>query len=312
MKRQKINLAVIFYGNHGQLPANRRQFSDLKKNLSDFILMKYDFNKGERRKLLDDFKKEKIDVVLKNSYGRDHETDLEEFLELNRIPFFGSGAKATFFGTSKALAKKIFRRANLPVAEDVYVDKIIWNKSKNKIIEKIKEKIGLPCLIKDSAGTDSRGIYILKNINRLKSLLDRAVKKHGGVIVEQYIKNAYEVTCLVVGDKKPVAYEPVGLIKREMIIASRMKDRGIKQTEIPASLSENMIKQVKKLSVSAHRSLDCKTFSRADILVKDKKLYLIEVDVHPGFRSVSPTSRSAAYAGQNLNQLFLKFYKLIK
>lgn len=308
---KKINLAVIFYGDSNQLKANKRQFNDLKKNLKDFNLKKYDFNKGEHKRLLEDFKKKKIDVVLKNSYGRGHETDLEKFLELNKIPYLGSDAKATFLGTSKSLSKVIFRRSKLPVAKDVYADKTIWGKFKPKIIKQVKEKIGFPCLIKDVGGTDSRGISVIKNNKQVENLLNQAVKKYEGVIIEQYIDGAYEVTCLVVGNKNPAAYEPVGLIKKEEIISGKIKDKGIK-TEIPVNLPKEVIKEVKKLSVSAHKALGCKTFSRADILIKNKKLYLIEVDVHPGFRQVSPTCLSAAYEGQSMNQLFLEFYKLIK
>lgn len=311
MIRKKINLAVVFFGDPNQLKANQQQFNDFKKNLRDFNLKKYDFNKGEKSKLLKDFKNKLIEVVLKNSYGRGHESVIEEFLELNNIPFFGSGAKATFLGTSKYLSKEIFRLAKLPVAEDVYADKKIWVKSKSRIIKQVKEKIGFPCLMKDVGGTDSRGISIIKNNKQVERLFGQAVKKYEGVIIEQYIKNAYEVTCLVVGNKKPIAYEPVGFIKDDIIISGKIKDKGIR-TEIPANLSEIVIKRIKELSVSAHEALGCKTFSRADILVQKKKLYLIEVDVHPGFRQVSPTCLSAAYAGQNLNKLFLEFYKLIK
>ena len=312
MTRKKINLAVIFYGNPDQLSVNQSQFSDLKKNLFDFNLKKYDFNKKEHKKLLGDFKNEKIDAVLKNSYGRGHESDLELFLELNRIPYFGSNVKSTFLGTSKLLSKKKFRLFKLPVAKDVYVDKIIWNKSKAKIVEQIKEKIGFPCLIKDIEGTDSRGISIIKNNKQSKIILEREARKYNGVIVEQYIKDAYEITCFVVGNKKLIAYEPVGLIKDEMIISGKMKDMGIKRIEIPINLPKNIIKEAKKISKLAHKSLGCRTFSRSDILIKNKKLYLIEVDVHPGFRAISPTCLSARYAGQNMNQLFLEFYKLIK
>lgn len=144
-----------------------------------------------------------------------------------------------------------------------------------------------------------------------KNLVDFTVRKYDGVIVEQYIKDAYETTCLVVGNKKLMVYEPVGMVKDEMIISGRRKDRGIK-TEIPANLPKDVIKEIKKVAVLAHKALACKTFSRADILVKNKKLYLLEVDVHPGFRAVSPTCLSIKYTGQNMNQLFLEFYKSIK
>ncbi len=194
----------------------------------------------------------------------------------------------------------------------MYVDKIIWEKSKAKIIKQVKEKIGFPCLAKDIEGTDSRGISIIKNIKQCQAIVEKVIYKYKGIIIEQYIKDAYEITCFVMGNKKLITYEPVGIIKNEMIISGKTKDVGINRIKIPADLPKNIIKEAKKISMLAHRSLGCRTFSRADILVKNKKLYLLEVDVHPGFRAISPTCLSVRHAGQSMNQLFLEFYKLIK
>ncbi|NTV41145.1 MAG: ATP-grasp domain-containing protein [Candidatus Moranbacteria bacterium] len=309
---KKINLAVVFYGNLAQEKTNQVQFNDLKNNLVDFQLRKYDFNKDEQEKMLKDFKDGKIDIVLKNSYGRGHENQVELFLESHGIPYLGSDSKATFIGTSKYLAKKLFRLHGLPVVEDIVVFGKNWQSDKKKIMTLLEEKINFPCIIKDSAGTDSRGIFIVNNKNEAGKVLDVNLKEDSIFIVEKYIENPYELTCLVVGNQTPYAYEPVGLNNDiNGIVTGDMKDNNSSiKLEIPINLPKIIIEKAKQITKKAHSALGCKTFSRADILVKNGKLYLLEVDVHTGFRTSSATSVAAKFSGESLNDLFLKFYNL--
>ncbi|KKR20436.1 MAG: D-alanine-D-alanine ligase [Parcubacteria group bacterium GW2011_GWE2_39_37] len=311
---KKINLAVIFYGDKSQIKINESQFKDLQNNLIDFNLKKYDLNKFEQNTLLRDFKAGIIDIVLKNSYGRGHEALIESFLELNNIPYLGSNSETTFLGTSKFLAKEIFRLHNLPIAEDVFVDKIIWQKNNKIILNSIKQKIHYPCIVKDSSGTDSRGIFVSKSEAELTRILNKNLNHKNSFLVEKYISDPYEVTCMVVGNEKPLAYEPIGVNNNvKGLLTADMKDNNSSIVlEIPTKLPKKIVKEIKTIAQKAHEALGCKTFSRSDILVKNGKLYLLEVDVHPGFRINSATTVSAKFTKQNLNNLFLKFYNLTK
>jgi|GEM_PF-1146459 D-alanine-D-alanine ligase len=309
MRNKKINMAVVFYGNKNQLSVNNQQFQDLKLLLSSFNLNKYDFNKGGANKLIDDFKKGKIDIVLKNSYGRVNEADIESFLDLHKVPYFGSGPQATFIGTSKFLSKEIFRLIKLPVAKDVLINRILWNQNKLSIIKKIKNNIGFPCIIKDAEGTDSRGIYIIKNYSDFIKKINRIIKKFRLILVEEYIENCYETTCFVAGANKLFAYEPIGIVLGNKFFSGKMKDKHLIQFEIPAKLPKNIIAKIKEVALKAHLALGCNDFSRSDILVKGKKIYLLEVDVHPGFRAKSATVLSLQCCGGSLNNIFFNFYK---
>lgn len=311
MKYKKIKIGVIFYGDKKQLPANERQFNDLSNILNDFKLKKYTFN-GEQNKLLSDFKKGLIDIVLKNSYGRGYENDIEVFLENHKIPFWGSSAKSTFIGTSKFLSKQLFRLHRINVAEDIYVDPVLWQNSKNILLGSIKNKLGFPCIVKDEGGVDSRGLYLAKNKDDVAYAVGSIFKNGRSAIIEKYINDAYEVICMVAGNENPAAYEPVHLFKQGEIISGKEKDKMIINFDIPCKLNKNLIKKIKNMAIKAHQSLGCRTFSRADILIKDEKLYLLEVDVHPGFSAKSPTLLSAKYEGQTANDLFLMFYGLAK
>lgn len=305
---QKINLAVIFSGVRAQKGANDRQFSDLSRTLKSFQLRPY--GPREFSRLLRDYQAGQIQAVLKNAYGRRHEIDWELFLEKNKIPFFGSGSRATKQGTNKHLAKIKFRQAGLMVASSITVDAQKWRHFFKKILLDINKKIKYPCLIKDVAGTDSRGIYFIEDKQKLLTILPRVLKKRQ-VIIEEFISPAQEVTCLVVGNSKPLAYEPVEIIKNNNFLSANDKDRGSLKLKIPARLTSKTITKIKQLALSAHRVLNCRTFSRSDIMIRENKAYLIEVDVHPGFRLSSPTLLSAKFIRQSPDDLFLKFYKLI-
>ena len=306
---KKINLAVVFYGDRSLSLVRRRQFKDLSKLLTSFYVKKYYFNASGRRRLLKDFQAGNLDIVLKNSHGRGHENDVELFLEKNNIPFLGSGSRATLIGTSKYLSKQRFKAHRLPVAEDLHVSQKIWRRTRARVINFVEDKLNYPCIVKDVGGSDSRGLYFIRHEEKLKEVMNRLMRRNVEVIIEKFISRTQEATCLVVGNRRAVAYEPVEIVKDNDFFSSADKDHGACLFRLPARLSPPLIKAVKQLSASAHRSLGCRTFSRADILIKGKKLYLLEVDIHPGFQSISPTFKSARFIGESPDELFLKFYK---
>lgn len=297
-------IAFIIYGHSGQMKTNLQQFRDYKQMLHGFNVVKYNFH-TDKSKILNDFRQGKIDIVVKNAYGRGNEADIELFLEKYKIPFLGSKSKATLACTSKYLSKNVFRKNNTPVIKDVYITKTVWQKD-SLLVKKIISEIGFPCLIKAIDGTDSRGLYLVKNGKALRLTILKALSKHKELIVEKFIKDAYEVTCLVAGNKKLTVFEPVGLMKiHEMFFTALSKDSGKINIEFPTRLNSKIVKKIKEISKKAHVALNCRDFSRSDILVKGNKLFLLEVDVHPGFRKVSPTVLSLKQKKITLNQLFL-------
>ncbi len=304
-----INMAVVCYGNKDQEAINARQFRYLVSVLKSFHLTYYDFHEpGQQEALLHNYQRGHIDVVLKNAYGRGHEADIEDFLELHGIPYLGSDARATLLGTSKLLSKQVFAHHQLSIAPHVVVDQKTWQKEH----EHIAQKIGFPCIIKDSVGTDSRGIYYAPTVEMCRTLLGNAMQKHVTVIVEQYIDDAYETTCLVLDDGHVHAYPPLGLVKHGKIFSPDDKDNIAIKFEMPAALPMSMQNNIKDISMRAHQALGCQGFSRADILVKNGELYLLEVDVHPGFSQGSAATAMVHHAGDTLDSVFLKLYHYVR
>ncbi len=310
MSSQLIGLAIIDTGARNQRAVNAEQVRDLRRLLSSFSVSVCSWTSSGRMRLRTNFDRGAFAVVLKNAYGRDHQNDVEQFLERYHIPYLGSDARAVHLGTSKYLSKRAFRRAGLSVADDICIRHA--TRVSPGILSRMQRQIGYPCVIKDVHGTDSRGLYLVRTPRECQQTIERIQRSGHDVLVEEYIRADAEVTCMVVGNARPTAYEPVGMERpvTEALLSAKHKDLMSCTVSAPARLSPAVRARVKKLSVAAHRALGCRTFSRADILIRGGRLYLLEVDVHPGFRARSATTLSAEYRGESLNDLFLKFYQL--
>lgn len=305
---KKIKLGFVVHESGARIRANLTQFQDLKSALHDFRVKYYIFSDQGKQKLLSDFRTGNLDVVLKNSYGRGNEAHIERFLLKHKIPFFGSGQKSTLNGTSKYRSRTIFKKNRLPIAQGFYLSKVIWKKRHRSVMQRMQP----PVIVKDITGTDSKGIFVLDHgISgvQLDDKIQKILAIHKQVIVEKFIKHAYEVTCLVVGNRECRAYPPIG-VRSSLIFSAKMKASDSLKFEIPAKLPKNIVKKVQNIARRAHKALGCRTFSRADILIKSGIPYLLEVDVHPGFRKMSASALAAKAAGETLNDLFIKFYKL--
>ncbi len=306
---KKYNLAIIFYGNFDQYPVNLRQYEDLKKTLTDFEVGYYNFNKKEEKKLLADFSKGKIDIVLKNSYGRGNENYLEKLLEDNHIPYIGSDSKSTLLGTSKHASKELFKKQDIPVLPDIYLTKESWKNNFDGLTQDART-LGFPLIVKASGGTDSRGIALASDEKKLREAIDTVLLSFDDLIVEKYLEDPYEVTCLVIDIDQPKALEPIGIINHGFVPAET-KDQGTLNIELPANLSSEMTAKVQKLAIQTHQALNCQSFSRTDILIEDEQPFVLEVDIHPGFRLASPTTKCLKLAGLSLNNFFLKLTQKI-
>ena len=135
----------------------------------------------------------------------------------------------------KIQSKKIAEEAGLPVLKPVTVK----NKSDNKILEEV-EKLGLPVLIKSSAGGGGKG---MKRIDRISDLLAsikvlqneaKAAFGDDTVFVEKYITSPRHVEVQILGDKHG---HVVHLGERDCTVQRRFQ-KVIEESPCPVLTSE--------------------------------------------------------------------------
>ena len=77
---------------------------------------------------------------------------------------------------------------------------------------------------------------------------------------------------------------------------------------LPAPIPRDVYEEVRRLSLTAHRALECRGVTRADFRYDDRRpglegLVCLEVNTQPGMTETSLVPEMAAYAGISFEEL---------
>ncbi len=128
--------------------------------------------------------------------------DFAKALKENDIIFIGPSAEAIKVMGSKLAAKEAVAKYDVPMVPGV--NHAVTSPS--EAIE-IAKKVGLPVLIKASAGGGGKGMRVVENIEELPEQMERAISEalsafgDGSVFVEKFITSPRHIEIQVLGDQ---------------------------------------------------------------------------------------------------------------
>jgi len=143
------------------------------------------------------------DVIFPVLHGQFGESgELQEILEQRGLPFVGSGSRASRLGMDKVQTKRAWEKAGLPTPP---YEVLTTDSPKLKTIK-------APCAVKAFDSGSSIDVYICKTDDAARDAISAVLKKHGRVLVEQFIKGPELTVGLL--EEKPLA--PIRIVpKRE-------------------------------------------------------------------------------------------------
>ncbi len=228
------------------------------------------------------------DVVFPALHGPPGEDGtVQGLLDILRLPYVGGGVAASALAMDKIGAKAMFRRAGLPVTDDVVV--FPGSASKHAAAQ-IMDALGDRVVIKPSGQGSAIGVARLPAPNEIAAAVAEALKL-GNVIIEPFIAGR-EITVGVLDlhGQAPSAF-PVIEIRTapgEWYDAVNRYDAEASEHLIPASLPAAVNSELQRIAIAAHSALGLRDLSRADFIVaNDADIYLLEVNSMPG---MTPTS----------------------
>ena len=245
-------------------------------------------------------KDNKVDVVFIALHGPNGEDGtIQGFLELLGVFYTGSGVLASALGMDKISSRKLFTQAGLDVP--VYI--LLSKKDFPNIIFK---KFKLPIFIKPSNQGSSVGVSKIAKKFDLKKALKLAFGYSDLVIIEEYLKGR-EITVPILGNDNPTALPVVEIISKTDFFDYKAKyDEKLCDEIVPARVGKKLTNDAQKAAIFAYQTLGCRGFGRVDMIIKDKKIYVLEVNTIPGLTPVSLFPKSAAAAGISYPKLLDK------
>jgi D-alanine-D-alanine ligase len=227
---------------------------------------------------------------------------VQGMLEMSRLPYVGSRVRGSAMAMDKAVAKHIFRQADLPVAPDLVVTP---EDDRRAASEKILKKLGPAVVIKPLNQGSAIGVTPLPNGGDLSAALEQALV-YGSCLVEPFVLGK-EITVGVLQVGETLLAHPV----IEIITADAQwydyENRytpGQSEHLIPAPLPDGIRQQLQDIAVKAHQVLDLRDLSRADFIVTDNgEITLLEVNTLPGMTPVSLYPEGAEAIGYPFQRL---------
>ncbi|HED11349.1 MAG TPA: D-alanine--D-alanine ligase [Caldithrix abyssi] len=230
----------------------------------------------------------RAEVVFNALHGGTGENGIiQSVLQMMHIPFTGSGAEASMLAMDKVVSKLLAQGDAIATPAFLEV--------KQHGYDHIREKLGLPFIIKPVDGGSSLGFHIIERQEDFEPGLRDARTYGEKILAEQYIAGAEIAAGVLKGEALPLVH---------IIPSHRIYDYTCKYTEgmsqyiVPAVLSDTLTKEIQDIALKIYRVLRLKNYARIDFLVGEKDIpYFIEANTLPGMTSTSLLPKAAGAAG---------------
>lgn len=232
-----------------------------------------------------------VDVVfpvLHGPYGEDG--TVQGLLELANVPYVGAGVLGSAVGMDKAVMKTLFCAHGLPVCPYLVATRREWERDGGALAARIEQELGFPVFVKPANLGSSVGISKVKRAGALSEAVALALDFDRKIVVEAAVPDAREIECGVLGNDEPEASVPGEIVpSREFYDYQAKYLDDASRTVVPAPLTPEQTEQVRRMSITAFRAVDCAGMARVDFLMSrpDGRIFVNEVNTIPGFTTIS-------------------------
>lgn len=252
------------------------------------------------RNVISQLKENNVEVVfiaLHGKYGEDG--TIQSVLELEGIPYTGSGVSSSAITMDKIFSSRLFKQAGIRMANSlpVYFSDGIENvaSSINSYFNKF------PVVLKPACEGSTIGIEIVHTNEELIPALERAFAVEKRLLAEAYL-DGDEFTIPVFNGK---AFPIIKICPYSGTYDFHSKyTKGATEYLVPAPISDTLAKEMEEMAVKGYKAAECSGVVRFDIRTSaDGTPYMLEANSIPGMTSTSLVPKSAAVLGIDFPQL---------
>jgi D-alanine-D-alanine ligase len=243
-------------------------------------------------------------IALHGRFGEDG--TVQGALELLGIPFTGSGVMASSLAIDKVMTKRLWLAEGLSTPRYVLLQRGRYQAGD---LDAAVASLGLPLIVKPAREGSSLGLTKVGRAQDMAAAVERAAALDGDVLCEQFIAGD-ELTCPVLGSGDAARALPlIRIVAPEGNYNYQNKYfTDAVQYLVPSGLSAVREQAISDLVLAAYRSLGCRGWARADVMVDAAtgQPYLLEMNTSPGMTGHSLVPMSARAAGLTYEDLCLE------
>jgi len=231
------------------------------------------------------------DVAFLGLHGSHGENgQVQAVLDAYNIKYTG----CNYLGCAIAMDKNLSKA--LCAGEGIKTAKWFTDKAENITIDRIKEEIGIPCVVKPIGCGSSCGVSIVHTDYELAAALDYAKSYEQLILVEQFLKGR-EITVGVLGGK---ALPIIEIKPHKGFYDYKNKYQAGLTTHIcPADLGGDYTEKAQREAERIFAVLRMSSYGRIDMIFDEEKgdFWFIEANNLPGMTNTSLVPEAAAAVG---------------
>jgi len=304
---KKLTVALLSGGISSErevsLNSGKQVFAALDKK--KYEVLRYDPKTDLQRLVVDAPKIDAALIILHGPFGEDG--TVQGLLDLLDIPYQGSGVLGSAVAMNKLMSKQLYQQVGLPVPSYLAL-----KRSDTVDPARIAARLGLPVVIKPVQGGSSVGMSIVRSEKELPGAIQKAFDYDTAVLVEAHI-DGIEITGGVLGNSDPEALPLIEIIpdkSHEFFDYEAKYTAGVTQEICPARIDAALTEKARTYAVMAHEVLGCKGYSRTDLMLRGRDLFVLETNTIPGMTATSLFPQAAAAAGLPFGQLLDRLIEL--
>lgn len=243
---------------------------------------------------------DKIDFAFLTTVGEFGEDGkLQSILESLDIPYSGCGVLSSAICMNKDFTKSRLNNYKINTPKWISI------KSIDEIDFEYINKIGYPMIVKPNEGGSSINTFLVNDDYELKEKASLVIENAKCVIIEEFIRGKeYSVFIL---DGEPLT--PISIKKNGIY---NYKDKYINANEIKCvdKLDYDIESNIKLISKKCWKLLNCEVYARIDIILKNNKVYVLEVNTLPSLANGSLIDKIIKHENIEMKELLDKIINI--
>lgn len=253
-----------------------------------------------------------LDVIFNSCTGitdKIQQANIVAMLELQEVPFVGSGLSTQILGLHKAASKRLFKAANIPTARfQVF----------RTGTEQINENLNYPLIVKPEREGSSLGIdhdsVVNDDIGLYKKVKEVIRIYRQPALVEEFL-GGREFTVGIIGNDELEVLPIIEILyddqDADLMTVDLKADDQLGQ-KLPADLDDETLEIIRNNARKAYTVLECNDFARIDVRMdKENSAHFIEINTLPGMeKGYSDFPKMAEAKGYKYEDLIEKLIML--
>ena len=234
-------------------------------------------------------------IALHGTFGEDG--GIQSVLEVQGVPYTGSGPRASRLAMDKVASKRCFAEAGVPTPPYVEIG-VQWDEGRKLAAA---ARIGFPLIVKPASQGSSVGVTLVRKPRDLPAALGRALEFDDRALLEKFIPGR-ELTVGILHDHPLPIIELV--FEGNVFTYDTKYRKGAAKHVVNPDLPPGVAQRVEQVALAAHHSLGCRGCTRVDLrLSTTGEPYVLEVNTIPGMTGTSLLPEAAQAVGIGFPEL---------